>query len=450
MFKKIVWLGFSTKGKKAKDVEKYIQSLVEGGATEFFTGYNPPYWSDKFGFEVSPNGRFAEHEQITELETLKAIVSEVHKYNLEVFINLNAWYYTDETFPLIQQMVEEFESIWVDGIICWNISILEYLKDIDYSWKINISTIMAVYNTEAIQFMLDNYDVNKVILSREITLKEIEKIVTHFPKVLFEVFGEGDFCRYNNGLCFAEHKYWAKDICTIVVNDLVNKKRYRPDFKKILQNPELSNEQKLAELSDDFKSIFEEIEQIFLLIDIGIDDREELISKLEKIVKRNKNNVDLFFDAMKPITDRRNKNILSFLKAVKYIAQENEEYNELASELENSIRTGMQYNLEKAKKAGGEARVKAEELASFYAKWDNLNLYTYLFFSNFPNIETVKFPTRGRNYNEKIQTITEVVESWSLDYKKYFDRGISIERTHYDLTYLFGEKLWFRDLLKKI
>jgi signal recognition particle GTPase len=152
------------------------------------------------------------------------------------------------------------------------------------------------------------------------------------------------------------------------VNDLVNKKRYRPDFKKILQNPELSNEQKLAELSDDFKSIFEEIEQIFLLIDIGIDDREELISKLEKIVKRNKNNVDLFFDAMKPITDRRNKNILTFLKAVKYIAQENEEYNELASELENSIRTGMQYNLEKAKKSGGEARVKAEELANFYAK----------------------------------------------------------------------------------
>jgi hypothetical protein len=110
----------------------------------------------------------------------------------------------------------------------------------------------------------------------------------------------------------------------------------------------------------------------------------------------------------------------------------------------------MQYNLEKAKKSGGEARVKAEELANFYAKWDNLNLYTYLFFSNFPNIETVKFPTRGRNYNEKIQTITEVVESWNLDYKKYFDRGISIERTHYDLTYLFGEKLWFRDLLKKI
>jgi hypothetical protein len=52
------------------------------------------------------------------------------------------------------------------------------------------------------------------------------------------------------------------------VNDLVLKKRYRPDFKKILQDAELSNEDKIKELSDDFKNTFEEIEQLFLLIDI--------------------------------------------------------------------------------------------------------------------------------------------------------------------------------------
>jgi collagenase-like PrtC family protease len=67
---------------------------------------------------VSPNGRFSEHEQITDFETLKIIVQEVHKYKLEVFINLNAWYYTDETMPLIEQMVEEFQSLNIDGIIC--------------------------------------------------------------------------------------------------------------------------------------------------------------------------------------------------------------------------------------------------------------------------------------------------------------------------------------------
>jgi collagenase-like PrtC family protease len=84
---------------------------------------------------------------------------------------------------------------------------LEFLKSINFTKKINISTILAVYNKEAIRFMLENYSVNKVILSREVTISEIEQIVKEFPQVLFEVFGEGDFCRYNNGLCFAEHKY---------------------------------------------------------------------------------------------------------------------------------------------------------------------------------------------------------------------------------------------------
>jgi collagenase-like PrtC family protease len=54
--------------------------------------------------------------------------------------------------------------------------------------KINISTIFALYNTQSIRFFLDNYKINKVILSREVTLKEIEKLVTTFPETKFEVF----------------------------------------------------------------------------------------------------------------------------------------------------------------------------------------------------------------------------------------------------------------------
>lgn len=188
MFKKIVGLGFSSKGKNKKDVASYVQKLVDAGATEFFTGYNPPYWYEKYGFEVSPNGRFAEHEQITDFETLQQIVEEVHKHGFELFINLNAWYYTDETFPLIERMVEEFTSLNIDGIICGNISILEYLKEKNYTGKVNISTIMALYNSESIRFFLENYTINKIILSREVTLKEIEKLVTSFPETKFEVF----------------------------------------------------------------------------------------------------------------------------------------------------------------------------------------------------------------------------------------------------------------------
>ena len=103
---------------------------------------------------------------------------------------------------------------------------------------------------------------NKVILSREITLKEIEFLVNAFPSVRFEVFGEGDFCRYNNGLCFAEHKYGEKDICTIVVNDLILKKKFRPDFKKIITDDSFGNQEKIVKMNAEYRTIFQEIEDL--------------------------------------------------------------------------------------------------------------------------------------------------------------------------------------------
>lgn len=449
MFKKIVWLWFSAKWKNAKDVEKYISGLVQGGATEFFTGYNPPYWHRKFGFEVSPNGRFAEHEQITDFETLKQIVLEVHKHGLELFINLNARYYTDEVFDLIKKMVSEFEEIWIDWIICGNISILEYLKEINYKWKINISTIMSLYNTESIRFFLENYKINKIILSREITLKEIEKLVSSFPEVKFEVFWEWDFCRYNNGLCFAEHKYWERDICTVVVNDLVVKKKFKPNFKKIILDKNISNEEKVDLLDDSYENIFQKIENILTKIEIFSEGKENLEKQLLQIFKISQNRVDLYFDALKPINSEHNKNIFSYLKWLKYLtwSLKNNDFLTLQKELEDSVKSGMKYLMEKTKRVGWDAKLKAEELAKFYARSDNLNLYTYLFFSKFKNIETVKFPTRWRNYNEKLAILEEVVNSAKVD-EKYLDRGISLERAHYDLTYLFWEKLWFRKMLK--
>ncbi len=452
MFKKIIGLWFSSKGKNAKDIEKYIGSLVQAWAWEFFVGYNPPYWYEKFGFEVSPNWRFAEHEQVTDFETLKAIVKESHKHNIEIFANLNAWYYTLETMPLVKKMVEELKEAWVDWIICGNISILEYLKSIDYKGKINISTIMAVYNKQAIKFFIENYNPNKFILSREVTLKEIEELTKAFSNMKFEVFGEGDFCRYNNWLCFAEHKYWVKDICTVVVNDLIIKKRFRPDFKEFILDENLSNKQKLDLMDDSYKDDFEKIEELVWEIELELKDKNELLQKLEKLILKNKDNIDLYFDVLQSLEDKHNKNVLSYLKAIKVLLKsnyKNKDLENLENELTNSFKSYMEYHKKKVEELWGEAKLKALQLASFYGRSDNLNLYSYLFFSKIPNIDTVKFPTRWRNYAEKIKIIDRVVNFWEID-KKLIDRTVSLDRTHYDLTYLFWDKLWFRKMINKI
>jgi len=451
MFKKIVWLWFSSKWKNAKDVEKYIASLVDSGAWEFFVGYNPEYWYTKFGFEVSPNGRFAEHEQVTDFETLKKIVEQSHEHNIEIFANLNAWYYTLETMPLIEKMVSELTEVWIDWIICGNISILEYLKSIDYKGLINISTIMAVYNKEAISFFIENYNPNKFILSREITLKEIEELTKEFPEMKFEVFWEWDFCRYNNWLCFAEHKYWDKDICTVVVNDLIIKKRFRVDFKEIILDDNLSNQEKIEKLNDEYISDFDKINEILWKIELWFLTKEDLINDLFKIIMKNKDNPDLYFDTLLTLDNKHNKNILFYLRWLKYLLNNNLYFKNdiikyLEEELNYSFKNYLSYHREKLLEVWWEAKLKALELSSFYSRSDNLNLYSYLFFNKINNIYTVKFPTRWRNYSEKIKIIDNVLKKWEID-KKLLNKSIGLDRVHYDLTYLFWDKLWFRKML---
>ncbi len=449
MFKKIVWLGFSSKWKNAKDVSKYIKSLVDSGAGEFFTWYNPSYWHEKFWFEVSTNGRFAEHEQIADFDTLKAIVDDVHGYDLEIFWNANFRYYTDETFTLIERMIEDFQKAWVDWIICWNIWVLEYLKKIGYKWKINISTILAIYNSESIRFLLENYDINKIILSREITLKEIEKLVTDFPDTIFEVFGEGDFCRYNNGLCFAEHKYGDKDICTVVVNDLVFKKRFRPDFKRLIADAQKDNFEKMQELDDCYKDEFQQIDNLMEQIDLWFTkDVEKTRDDIYILVRILEKRVDLFYDALKGISDFRNQKILNLLKILRVIEEYSDEFVDLRKYLEDNVKSGVEYYFSELKKLWY-WKLKALEVWNFYARWDNLNLYSYMFFAKFKNIDTVKFPTRWRNYSEKINVIENTVRSWEID-SALINRSSSIERSHYDLTYLFGDRLWFRNMIKSL
>ena len=102
--------------------------------------------------------------------------------------------------------------------------------------------------------------------------------------------------------------------------------------------------------------------------------------------------------------------------------------------------------MQKTKQVGWAPKLRAEELANFYAKGDNLNLYSYLFFSQFPNIDTVKFPTRGRSYASKIALIEKTLADGEVD-PDLIHRWVSIERAHYDLEYLFWDKLWFRKIV---
>ena len=450
MFKSIVGLGFSKWWKFKKDIAKIIENHINNNAGEFFCGYNPIYWAEKFGYEVSPNGRFAEHEQITDLESLQEIVTEVHKYDKEIMWNINAWYYTDVTAPYIERCIEDYMEADVDGFICGSMWILEYFDDIaDEKWekwyiingkkfKINISTIMAVYNSSAIEFLLENYPINKVILSREVTLEEIVELTSQFPNLTFEVFGEWDFCRYNNGLCFAEHKYTNRDICTVVVNDWITKQASKSDYRKIIRNTEEKNNQKVARFENEYKDEFELLEEL--------ETKEEKISMMKKIM----NKYTLYYDPLLWMNTKWNKNVKLVSKILNELQEV--EFEEIQSFLEKDIENGTQaYQKYLEELVWWKYGIESKYKDNFYNRADNLNLYSYLLFADIPNVDTVKFPTRGRNYQTKLNLIKDIVESKWDKILEHLDMSCVPSRAHYDLSYIFdGDKERFQKIRERL
>ena len=445
------WIAEKELAQKKINVRDIIMKYYDVWVEEFFLWYNPPYWHNTYSFSISPNGRFWENENISSFETLKEAVEIIHSLKrrdwdfCKVLLTMNGWQYSDLAFPLMKQILNDANKLSIDGVIIWNFEWIQYLSEVGYTWRISISTILNTYNAEAIEFWLDfwkshNLNIYRVVLPREVTLKEMAKIIPLFPTVNFEVFWQGDYCRYANGNCFAEHKYFSRDLCTFVLKQGMNvKKRVRYDFKEIISSPELSETKKQFLLNPlleaiDYESWEDErLDYLFLwnplmltknnLLFLAYDelqeidtksnnkeDKEELSLKILLRIQKElvSNKIKYIYDPIVPETNEHNKNVVEFISyfdAVlqktqwketdnlpKYekiwlnidkIVKELKEYMRIGKEIfVNEIRNRWQFGLETYYK---------------FMLYNRTSAPFFAFFNTFENVDVVKIPLRWRD-----------------------------------------------------
>lgn len=489
----IAGFGISEKelNQKNTKVDKTIQSFYDMGVREFFVGYNPPYRYDNYWFEYSPNGRFWENEQITNFQTLKNSVEYIHTLTredwkpCEVFLAVNAWYYTDETMNLVKKIIAESQELKVDGLIIWNVETLEYLASIAYSGKVHISTILALYNQDDIAFFVDfcaenNLQLGRIILSRELTLKEIHHLTSCFPDIDFEVFWQGDYCRYANGNCLAEHKYWNnRDLCEVVLKqgmEICKAPRY--DFKEIITDTERTDQEKQNLLNTDIKYTDQgEInsDALFLSQSItGANTENSLLdeylyklmmnelssSEIIKILQKLNNDLlwnpaKYLYDGLKDEKDRHNlfikKVILLYTTSIQKLKQPDIEGLTFAHKLEKEMNFVMKI-YEQA--SDYFLKIRKEQwwssLETYYRfmMYNRTSLPAYHYFNEIKNITVLKIPLRWRHlslFRMGLHIVDEAIQ--------FPDKFITIENFsgkyfHYDFTELSSYKK-FKETLNK-
>lgn len=132
-------------------------------------------------------------------EELDEFTAYAHSLNRKVFVALNTILTTDE----IKELPEVFRAIdkaKVDALIIQDLGVFYLAKKLIGHIELHASTQMAVHNAEGAKF-LKSLGFKRVVLARELTLKEIEDIAREVKDVDLEVFVHGALCYSYSGQC---------------------------------------------------------------------------------------------------------------------------------------------------------------------------------------------------------------------------------------------------------
>ena len=131
------------------------------------------------------------------LDNLDTFVEQVRDSGLKAYLAINTVIYPED-LPAVDAVVEAAASAGVDAVIAWDPAVIT--RALDCGLGVHISTQANVSNWQTAEFYLKQ-GASRVILSRELTLKQIKDIRQHTDMEL-EVFVHGAMCQAVSGRCY--------------------------------------------------------------------------------------------------------------------------------------------------------------------------------------------------------------------------------------------------------
>ena len=132
-------------------------------------------------------------------EELTSAVAYAHQLGKKVYVTANI-YARNADFGGLKEYFLQLQDIGVDGVIVSDPGIVYLIKKVAPKLCIHLSTQANTTNKYAVQFWKEQ-GVSRVILARELSLREISEIHDFVPDVELEAFVHGAMCISYSGRC---------------------------------------------------------------------------------------------------------------------------------------------------------------------------------------------------------------------------------------------------------
>ena len=137
------------------------------------------------------------------LSDLNACVPETHAAGVRVYAALNT-FARNADLAAAGKIIPELIATGIDALIVSDPGLIHLIRQIAPSATLHLSTQANTTNAEAVRFWQDQ-GIRRIILARELTLKEIGEIASAVPDMELEIFIHGAMCMSYSGRCYLSY-----------------------------------------------------------------------------------------------------------------------------------------------------------------------------------------------------------------------------------------------------
>ncbi len=141
------------------------------------------------------------------IDEIKEACDFAHNLGKKVYLTLNIVFHNEDiegVYDYIKKVVEA----GIDAFIVSDLFIVNYIHD-NFDVEVHLSTQASTTNVESVKFLM-NEGVKRVVLAREVGLKEIKEIIDE-TGVDIECFIHGAMCTFYSGRCVLSNYFTNRD-----------------------------------------------------------------------------------------------------------------------------------------------------------------------------------------------------------------------------------------------
>ena len=197
-------------------IDEY-ETFVKAGADEFFCGYVPFSWAEKYGVIHPLNRRevLFYNVQIGSMSELQILKKMVDYYGKPVTLTFNSHYYTGEQYPVIAEIITQCMAAGFENFIIADPALMLYLRQQKINCGIHLSGETAEVNRGMLEQMLP-FGIRRVIFHRKNSLEDMQSCIKEadFPHE-YEAFILNELCHFSGAFCNSLHCDELTHLCRV-------------------------------------------------------------------------------------------------------------------------------------------------------------------------------------------------------------------------------------------